>query len=89
VPYYRSAGHVPPKRHTVHRDDAGALLYEELVGEEGFSSDSSLVYHRCLPSSLVDARAWELPDLTTTPTRRCCPATSRCTGCSPSRPATW
>ena len=67
MPYYRSAGHVPPKRHTVHRDDAGALLYEELVGEEGFSSDSSLVYHRCLPSSLVDARAWELPDLTTTP----------------------
>ena len=67
MPYYRSAGHVPPKRHTVHRDAAGALLYEELVGEEGFSSDSSLVYHRCLPSALADARPWELPDLTTTP----------------------
>ena len=67
MPYYRSAGHVPPKRHTVHRDAAGDLLYEELVGEEGFSSDSSLVYHRCLPSALVDARAWDLPDLTTTP----------------------
>ena len=67
MPYYRSAGSVPPKRHTVHRDDAGALLYEELVGEEGFSSDSSLLYHRCLPSALADARPWQLPDLATTP----------------------
>ncbi len=44
MPYYRSAGHMPPKRYTVHRDASGALLYEKLVGEEGFSSDSSLLY---------------------------------------------
>ena len=37
------------------------------MGEEGFSSDSSLLYHRGLPSAIVDARAWELPDLSTTP----------------------
>ncbi len=26
------------------------------MGEEGFSSDSSLLYHRGVPSALVDAR---------------------------------
>ena len=37
------------------------------MGEEGFSSDSSLLYHRHIPSSIVGARAWELPDQTLTP----------------------
>ena len=37
------------------------------MGEEGFSSDSSLLYHRGIPSAIVDARDWDLPDLTTTP----------------------
>jgi homogentisate 1,2-dioxygenase len=58
---------VPPKRHTQHRRPDGALYYEELMGEEGFSSDSSLLYHREIPSALVDARAWALPDQTTVP----------------------
>jgi homogentisate 1,2-dioxygenase len=35
------------------------------MGEEGFSSDSSLLYHRELPSALVDARPWVLPDQST------------------------
>ena len=65
--YYRSVGDVPPKRHTQHRRPDGGLYYEELVGEEGFSSDSSLVYHTGVPSALVDARAWDLPDQATTP----------------------
>ena len=64
---YRSVGSVPRKRHTQHRRADGGLYYEELVGEEGFSSDSSLIYHRGVPSALVDARAWQLPDLATTP----------------------
>ncbi len=63
--HYRHVGHVPPTRHTQHRDAAGALLFEELVGEEGFSSDSSLLYHRGVPSALVDSRVWDLPDHTT------------------------
>ena len=54
--YYRSVGEVPPKRHTQHRRPDGGLYYEELMGEEGFSSDSSLLYHRDLPSALVDSR---------------------------------
>ena len=64
--YYRQVGEVPGKRHTVFRDDAGALHYEELMGEEGFSSDSSLLYHRGVPSAIVDSQVWELPDLATT-----------------------
>jgi homogentisate 1,2-dioxygenase len=63
---YRAVGEVPPKRHTQFRRPDGGLYYEELVGEEGFSSDSSLLYHRELPSAIVDARPWQLPDLTTT-----------------------
>ncbi len=65
--YYRRAGEVPRKRHTQHRRPDGGLYYEELVGEEGFSSDSSLLYHVGLPSALVDARPWQLPDQATTP----------------------
>ena len=67
MPYYRSAGSIPPKRHTQHRRPDGGLYYEELVGEEGFSSDSSLLYHVGIPSAIVDARPWELPDQSTTP----------------------
>ena len=33
------------------------------MGEEGFSSDSSLLYHRGVPSAIVDSQVWELPDL--------------------------
>ncbi|GAA1245524.1 homogentisate 1,2-dioxygenase [Prauserella halophila] len=65
--YYRRVGSVPPKRHTQHRTPDGGLYYEELMGEEGFSSDSSLLYHRGIPSAIVDSRVWELPDLSTTP----------------------
>ncbi|OLT43227.1 homogentisate 1,2-dioxygenase [Saccharomonospora sp. CUA-673] len=65
--YYRRVGSVPPKRHTQHRRPDGGLYYEELMGEEGFSSDSSLLYHRGVPSAIVDSRVWELPDLSTTP----------------------
>ncbi|GHE92202.1 putative homogentisate 1,2-dioxygenase [Amycolatopsis deserti] len=63
--YYRQVGAVPPKRHTQHRTPEGGLYYEELMGEEGFSSDSSLLYHRNIPSAIVDSTVWELPDLTT------------------------
>lgn len=67
MPYYRSAGSIPPKRHTQHRTPEGGLYYEELMGEEGFSSDSSLLYHVNIPSAVVDVRAWELPDQSLVP----------------------
>jgi homogentisate 1,2-dioxygenase len=65
MPYYARVGSVPPKRHTQHRAPNGRLYHEELMGEEGFSSDSSLLYHRAIPSAIVAARVWSLPDLTT------------------------
>ena len=67
MPFYRSVGSVPPKRHTQHRDPEGRLYREELMGEEGFSSDSSLLYHRGVPSGIVDSQVWELPDQSRTP----------------------
>jgi homogentisate 1,2-dioxygenase len=60
--HYQCRGSVPPKRHTQHRDSDGALLYEELIGERGFSSDSSLLYHRNIPSAIVDTRPWLMHD---------------------------
>src|SRR5690348_17035009 len=65
--YYRSVGELPRTRHTAFRDEQGNLRYEELMGEEGFSSDSSLLYHSGVPSAIVDSVVWELGDLTTTP----------------------
>ena len=67
MPYYRRVGSVPPKRHTRHHAPGGGLYYEELMGEEGFSSDSALLYHRHIPSAIVDAAPWTLPDCKTEP----------------------
>ncbi|MFJ4438247.1 homogentisate 1,2-dioxygenase [Streptomyces sp. NPDC088923] len=67
MPHYRTLGDIPPKRHTQHRGPEGGLFYEELMGEEGFSSDSSLLYHRHVPSAITDSTVWELPDQRTVP----------------------
>ncbi|OBH13566.1 homogentisate 1,2-dioxygenase [Mycobacterium sp. E1747] len=67
MPYYRQVGSVSPKRHTQHRADDGQLLYEELMGADGFSSDSSLLYHRHIPSGIVAADEWRMLDQTTVP----------------------
>jgi homogentisate 1,2-dioxygenase len=69
VPYYHRCGDIPPKRHTQHRRPDGRLYAEELMGEEGFFSDSSLLYHQGLPSAVVDATPWELPDQVTAENR--------------------
>src|SRR5919204_235768 len=55
MPYYRRVGEVPPKRHTQFRQPDGSLYAEELMGEEGFSADASLLYHRHLPTAIVAA----------------------------------
>ena len=53
MPYYRVVGEIPRKRHIQFRRPDGGLYAEELMGEEGFSSDSSLLYHRYLPTAIV------------------------------------
>ena len=65
--HYRALGRLPRQRHTQLRDDGGHLFREELMGEEGFSSDSSLLYHRGVPSAITDSQVWELPDQSRTP----------------------
>ena len=71
----------------------GRLYFEELMGEEGFSSDSSLLYHRGVPSALVDSRSGSSPTSRARPTTRSRRATSSCTTSRPaparSRAAAW
>ena len=61
MPYYRSIGDVPRKRHTQFRQPDGSLYAEELMGQEGFSSDSSLLYHRHLPTAILAAEEFTPP----------------------------
>jgi homogentisate 1,2-dioxygenase len=67
MPHYRVGGEIPPKRHTQFRRPDGRLYHEELMGAEGFSSDSALLYHAEVPSAVVAARPWELPEQCTAP----------------------
>jgi homogentisate 1,2-dioxygenase len=69
MPYYRSVGDVPRKRHTQFRTPEGGLYAEELMGQEGFSSDSSLLYHRHLPTAIVAAEAYDPPAWSRVPNR--------------------
>ncbi len=65
--FYRQAGSIPRKRHTQHRRPDGSLYHEELMGAEGFSSDSSLLYHEQIPSAIIEAWSWNMPDHSTAP----------------------
>src|SRR6266568_721720 len=57
MPYYRVSGEIPKKRHTRLERPGGGLYAEELMGEEGFSSDSSLLYHVHPPTAIVKSEA--------------------------------
>jgi len=64
MPYYHHLGQLPAKRHTVFRGPDGRLRHEELLGNQGFSGASSLLYH-LHPPTMVDraepfpVRRWE------------------------------
>jgi len=75
--FHRWVGEVPPERHTRFRRPDGGPYRQELVGEEGFSSDSALLHHRGMPSALVDARPWQLPDRTLSPNAALLPSPER------------
>jgi homogentisate 1,2-dioxygenase len=57
MPHYRSVGDVPRKRHTAFRDPSGHRYAEELMGQQGFSSSSALLYHRHSPSAVTEIEA--------------------------------
>lgn len=54
MPLYQRVGLVPNKRHTIFRKPDGSLYQEELVGTEGFSGVSSLVYHLYPPTRIKE-----------------------------------
>jgi len=57
MPHYVSLGTVPHKRHTQFRKPDGQLYAEELFSTEGFSSDSSLLYHIYPPTRIFKTDA--------------------------------
>ena len=56
MPYYHSLGSIPKKRHTVFRKPDGGLYAEELMGHEGFTGTSSLLYHVHPPTTIRSAK---------------------------------
>jgi homogentisate 1,2-dioxygenase len=66
MPYYRSSGEIPRKRHSRAERPDGGLYAEELMGAAGFSGPSSLLYHRHLPTAITSASVFEGPDEKTT-----------------------
>jgi homogentisate 1,2-dioxygenase len=62
MPHYRRVGTVPRKRHTKATGADGTRLFEELLGTEGFSRESALLYHRCSPSAILGVEPLEVPE---------------------------
>ena len=85
MPYYRRVGDVPPKRHTVHRGRNGERLLEELVGSDGFSGASSLLYHRRSPSAVASIDAVDEIAATLAPNDPVTPLHLRTTQVAPGR----
>ena len=56
MPFYHKLGNIPPKRHTQFRRPDGVLYTEELFGTEGFTGNSSLLYHHHPPVRVVDLK---------------------------------
>jgi homogentisate 1,2-dioxygenase len=56
VPIYHTLGKIPRKRHIIFRRPDGALYAEQLVGNEGFTGPSSLLYHVHPPTTVKSAR---------------------------------
>ena len=53
MPHYQTRGNIPHKRHTQHRKPDGTLFSEQLFSTEGFSNDSSLLYHYHPPTQII------------------------------------
>jgi len=53
---YHRQGQVPRKRHVVAKGEGGRFLYEELVGNKGFTGPSSLLYHLNRPAAVLGRR---------------------------------
>ena len=56
MPIYHTLGQIPRKRHTVFRKPQGGIYAEELMGHEGFTGTSSLLYHTYPPTTVKSVR---------------------------------
>ena len=56
MPVYHTLGRIPRKRHIAFRRPDGGLYAEQLVGNEGFTGPSSLLYHVHPPTTVKSAR---------------------------------
>src|SRR3979409_1902317 len=57
MPHYHTLGTIPHKRHTQFRKADGGLYSEQLFSTEGFSNDSSLLYHYHPPTQIIKTEA--------------------------------
>ena len=56
MPIYHTLGKIPRKRHIAFRKPDGGIYAEELVGHEGFTGTSSLLYHIHPPTTVKSVR---------------------------------
>jgi homogentisate 1,2-dioxygenase len=56
MPNYHTLGTIPRKRHIAFRKPDGGLYAEELMGHEGFTGTSSLLYHTYPPTTVKSVR---------------------------------
>ena len=67
MPIYHTLGQIPRKRHVAFRKPDGGVYAEQLMGHEGFSGTSSLLYHIRMPTTVKSAKRvrdirWEADD---------------------------
>lgn len=67
MPIYHTLGSIPRKRHIAHRKPDGGVYMEELMGHEGFTGTSSLLYHTHPPTTVKTVKrlkdvTWEADD---------------------------
>jgi homogentisate 1,2-dioxygenase len=59
MPIYHQLGTIPRKRHIAFRREDGRLQPEELMGNEGFTGPSSLLYHLHQPTQVKSAKLFK------------------------------
>src|SRR3954467_2166939 len=56
MPIYHTMGQIPRKRHIAFRKPDGGIYAEELMGHEGFTGTSALLYHTYPPTTVKSAK---------------------------------
>jgi len=56
MPFYHTLGKIPKKRHIAFRKPDGGLYAEQLVGHEGFTGTSALLYHVHPPTTVKSVK---------------------------------